>query len=89
MNDWISLCSFRFQCLETLKAILKLQQLRDESVGTELVNEESVVDVGKALYKFHVQLLLLLETANRMYHSLITTSTEIQVCTPRSELLNR
>lgn len=68
-----------FQCLETLKAILKLQQLRDESVGTELVNEESVVDVGKALYKFHVQLLLLLETANKMYHSLITTSTEMQV----------
>jgi hypothetical protein len=62
-----------------LKAILKLQQLRDESVSTELVNEESVVDTGKALYKFHIQLLLLLETANRMYNSLIAASNQAQV----------
>lgn len=68
-----------FQCLETLKAILKLQQLRDESVRTRLLNEESVVDVGRVLYKFYVQLLSLLETANRMYSSLISTSNQSQV----------
>lgn len=75
--------------METLKAILKLQQLRDESVGTELINEESVVDVGKALYKFHIQLLLLLETANKMYNSLITAANQVQVMySPYSELSN-
>lgn len=77
------------QCLETLKAILKLQQLRDETVSADLVNEESVVDTGKALYKFHIQLLLLLETANRMYSSLIVTSTQMRVSNDIRSQVNR
>lgn len=39
------------------------------------LNEESVLDLGKALYKLHLQLLLLLEAAAKMYTTLSSSVT--------------
>lgn len=42
--------------------------------------EESVLDIGRSLYKLHFQLLLMLESANKMFNVLCTTASENQVC---------
>uniref|UniRef100_A0A2H8TE52 Protein furry n=2 Tax=Melanaphis sacchari TaxID=742174 RepID=A0A2H8TE52_9HEMI len=39
-------------------------------------NEESILDLGKALYKLHLQLLLLLEAAAKMYIALSVSAVE-------------
>ncbi|XP_073975779.1 microtubule binding protein furry isoform X3 [Rhodnius prolixus] len=55
------------ECIESLKVTLKLQENADMSV---------VLDMGRSLYKLHFQLVLLLESANKMYCALNTTAQE-------------
>jgi len=42
-------------------------------------NEESVLDLGRALYKLHLQLLLLLEAAAKMYIALSASAADNRV----------
>lgn len=42
-------------------------------------NNESVLDMGRSLYKLHFQLLLLLESANKMFTALCSTAQDNQV----------
>ncbi|XP_026809010.1 protein furry isoform X2 [Rhopalosiphum maidis] len=44
--------------------------------GSCYSNEESILDLGKALYKLHLQLLLLLEAAAKMYIALSVSATD-------------
>lgn len=53
-----------FQCMDAMKA-----------VG----NNDSVLDMGRSLYKLHFQLLLLLESANKMFTALCSTAQDNQV----------
>lgn len=46
-----------------------------KTVGTN----ESVLDLGRSLYKLHFQLLLLLESANKMFTALCSTAQDNQV----------
>lgn len=47
--------------------------------GSCYSNEESILDLGKALYKLHLQLLLLLEAAAKMYIALSVSAAENRV----------
>lgn len=47
--------------------------------GSCYSNEESILDLGKALYKLHLQLLLLLEAAAKMYIALSVSATDNKV----------
>ncbi|XP_024082202.1 protein furry isoform X2 [Cimex lectularius] len=58
------------ECIENFKVSMKLQD------NTELIN---AIEMGKALYKMHFQLVLLLESANKIYTILTTTADENQL----------
>lgn len=49
------------------------------SGGGGYLNEESILDLGRALYKLHLQLLLLLEAAAKMYVTLSNSASENKV----------
>jgi len=42
-------------------------------------NEESILELGRALYKLHLQLLLLLEAAAKMYIALSASAADNRV----------
>lgn len=48
---------------------------------TDARNEEYLLDLGKALYKLHFQMLLLVEAANKMIGTLCSTLRSSQVIT--------
>lgn len=56
-----------------------LEGSSSSSGGGGYLNEESILDLGKALYKLHLQLLLLLEAAAKMYLTLSNLATENKV----------
>ncbi|CAH0386341.1 unnamed protein product [Bemisia tabaci] len=64
------------ECIDTLKSIMKLQHLNDDST---ISNYESVLDLGRALYKLHFQLLLLLESTNKMFSLLLSAIHDSQL----------
>jgi len=47
--------------------------------GGGYLNEESILDLGKALYKLHLQLLLLLEAVAKMYITLSNSAADNKV----------
>ncbi|XP_063231705.1 protein furry [Bacillus rossius redtenbacheri] len=57
------------ECLDAVKAMVKLQLL-----GEGLSSEELVLDLGRALYKLHFQLLLLIEASNKMVAAIAATA---------------
>ncbi|PSN33970.1 Protein furry [Blattella germanica] len=58
------------RCIDTVKTTVKLNLLGENQ--PELGNEELVLDLGRALYKLHFQLLLLIEASNKMVAALTT-----------------
>lgn len=56
------------ECLDGIKTSVKLQLLNEEDGGDS--GNELVLDLGRALYKLHFQLLLLLEAAHKMLSAL-------------------
>ncbi|KAJ8877508.1 hypothetical protein PR048_021963 [Dryococelus australis] len=57
------------ECMDTVKTTVKLQLL-----GECLSSEEVVLDLGRALYKVHFQLLLLIEVSNKMVAAIAATA---------------
>lgn len=57
--------------MDGIKTSVKLQLLNDEDVA-ESGGSEIVLELGRALYKLHFQLLLLLEAAHKMVSALST-----------------
>ncbi|XP_050432999.1 protein furry isoform X2 [Adelges cooleyi] len=72
------------ECLFSVCTTIKVCKLGERilegsstsSGGGGYLNEESILDLGRALYKLHLQLLLLLEAAAKMYTTLSNLSTE-------------
>ncbi|XP_068083711.1 protein furry [Anabrus simplex] len=60
------------ECFDAVKASMKLHLLGESP--TELGSEELILDLGRALYKLHFQLLLLIEASNKMVSALITSA---------------
>lgn len=61
------------ECVEGMKTSLKLQMLKEEE-GSDSGGNETVLDLGRALFKLHFHLFLLLETAHKMLTSLLVTA---------------
>lgn len=88
-----------FQCLFTVRTTLKVCKLGErilEGSSTSsgggggsggYLNEESILDLGRALYKLHLQLLLLLEAAAKMYATLSSSAAENKVSHQKRLLL--
>jgi len=81
---------FWFQCLFSVRTTLKVCKLGERILegssasnggggGGGYLNEESVLDLGKALYKLHLQLLLLLEAVAKMYITLSNSAADNKV----------
>lgn len=66
------------ECLEAAKATAKLQALGG-SHTTEAGVEEMLLDLGRALYKLHFQLLLLIEASNKMLGALTNAARNVQI----------
>ncbi|XP_039287310.1 protein furry [Nilaparvata lugens] len=68
------------ECMDTVKVCLKREvreQDREESTSSSRPTlEDAALDLGRACYKLHFQLLLLLESANKMFTVLSTTAQE-------------
>lgn len=64
--------------MEAAKAAAKLQALGG-SHTTEAGLEEILLDLGRALYKLHLQLLLLIEASNKMLATLISAARNVQI----------
>ncbi|KAF2884642.1 hypothetical protein ILUMI_21529 [Ignelater luminosus] len=56
---------------DAVKTSLKLELLSGQQTDSQ--NDEFLLNLGKALYKLHFQLLLLVEAANKMIGTLIST----------------
>lgn len=65
------MCFIILECVDGLKSVM--QQIQNRDI------EECVLDLGRALYKLHFQLLLLLESANKMFSVLCATASDNQV----------
>lgn len=61
-----------------MKTTTKLQAL-DEANSTDASIEEMLLDLGRALYKLHFQLLLLIEASNKMLGALLGAAKNIQI----------
>jgi len=63
-----------------VKTTVKLNLLGENQ--SELGNEELILDLGRALYKLHFQLLLLIEASNKMVAALTTVahSNHVLIC---------
>lgn len=66
------------QFLEAVKATNKLHML-GESHNGEAGLEEMLLDLGRALYKLHFQLLLLIEASNKMLGALTTAANNVSI----------
>ena len=66
------------ECLEAAKASAKLQSLGGGHT-TEAGLEEMLLDLGRALYKLHLQLLLLIEASNKMLGTLMNAARNVQI----------
>lgn len=58
-----------FQCIDGIKSSVKLQLMSEEEGGESGANE-LVIDLGRALFKLHFQLLLVLEASQKMVSTL-------------------
>ncbi|XP_069669911.1 protein furry isoform X4 [Periplaneta americana] len=58
------------ECIDAVKTTVKLNLLGENQ--PEMGNEELILDLGRALYKLHFQLLLLIEASNKMVAALTT-----------------
>uniref|UniRef100_A0A8D8TGL4 Protein furry n=1 Tax=Cacopsylla melanoneura TaxID=428564 RepID=A0A8D8TGL4_9HEMI len=69
------------ECVDALRAVLKLQTLGEEGGGGGggRSHEEPIVELGRALYKLYFQLMLLLESANKMIALVISTARNNQL----------
>lgn len=65
------------QYSDAVKTSLKLEMLSGQQSETR--QEDYLLDLGKALYKLHFQLLLLIEAANKMIGTLCSTLRSSQV----------
>lgn len=61
-----------------MKTTAKLHAL-DEAHSTDASIEEMLLDLGRALYKLHFQLLLLIEASNKMLAALLSAAKNIQI----------
>ncbi|KAF5278113.1 hypothetical protein FQR65_LT03629 [Abscondita terminalis] len=61
---------------DAIKTTLKLEMLSGQQSDER--NDEYLLDLGRALYKLHFQLLLLIEAANKMVTSLVATLKNMQ-----------
>ncbi|XP_016844243.1 protein furry isoform X3 [Nasonia vitripennis] len=66
------------ECLEAVKTANKLQSLGEAHSHTESGLEEMLLDLGRALYKLHFQLLLLIEASNKMLCALTSAAKNSQ-----------
>lgn len=64
--------------MEAAKAAAKLQALGSGHT-TEAGLEEMLLDLGRALYKLHLQLLLLIEASNKMLGTLMNAARNVQI----------
>lgn len=64
--------------MEAVKAATKLQVLGGGHT-TEAGLEEILLDLGRALYKLHLQLLLLIEASNKMLGTLMNAARNVQI----------
>ncbi|XP_046735470.1 protein furry [Diprion similis] len=64
--------------LEAVKATSKLHILGESHAG-EAGLEEMLLDLGRALYKLHFQLLLLIEASNKMLGALTTAVNNVSI----------
>lgn len=71
------------QCVDAVRASAKLELL-GETGGILTSSGELVLDLGRALYKLHFQLVMVLEAANRMVGALTIAAESNQVlqCLP-------
>lgn len=67
------------ECLEAVKATNKLQVLGESSGGNDLSSEEMLLGLGRAFYKLHFQLLILISSSNKMLLSLTKASRNLNV----------
>ncbi|XP_071055767.1 protein furry isoform X2 [Onthophagus taurus] len=70
---------------DSVKTSLKLEQLSGQG---DHQNEDYLLDLGKALYKLHFQLLLLIEAANKMISTLNTTLKNTQYKDVTGEIIS-
>lgn len=74
------------ECVDAVRASAKLELL-GESGGILTSNLELLLDVGKALYKLHFQLVMVLEAANRMVGALTSAAETNQLQDISSEVI--
>ncbi|XP_025416970.1 protein furry isoform X3 [Sipha flava] len=82
------------ECLFSVRTTLKVCKLSERILegsstssnggggggsGSGYMNEESILDLGRALYKLHLQLLLLLEAVAKMYITLSNSAGDIKL----------
>lgn len=70
--------NYFFQCLETVKATHKLHVLGESHSGDSGL-EEMLPGLGRALYKLHFQLLLLIEASNKMLVALVKATKNVSI----------
>lgn len=68
------------QFSDAVKTSLKLEFLSRQQ-SSDSRREEYLLDLGKALYKLHFQLLLLVEASNKMVATLVSALQSSQVNT--------
>ncbi|KAG8288319.1 hypothetical protein J6590_108208 [Homalodisca vitripennis] len=83
--------SLRFGMLELKEHLDTFLDRKDHAAGCldslkAVGNKESVLDVGRSLYKLHFQLLLLLESATKMFTALCSTAHDNQLHDISSEV---
>ncbi|XP_018335374.1 protein furry-like isoform X2 [Agrilus planipennis] len=84
-----TLCDKKYQATmysDAVKTSLKLEMLSGEHPDSR--HEEYLLDLGKALYKMHFQLLLLVESANKMISTLNATLKSSQLRDFAAELVS-
>lgn len=64
--------------MDALRAVLKLQTLGEEAT-TNRSHDEPIVEAGRSLYKLYFQLMLLLESANKMIALVVDSARSNQV----------
>ncbi|KAE8748600.1 furry [Frankliniella occidentalis] len=74
------------ECVDAVRASAKLELL-GESGGLLTSSGELVLDLGRALYKLHFQLVMVLEAANRMVGALTTAAETNQLQDISSEVI--
>ena len=65
--------------MDAVKTILKLQSLGESH--RDYNHEDILLDLGKAIYKFHFQLLLLVESVHKLILALVSNLRNSEVTT--------